>query len=307
MAPTFQIVQMLNENKNLSPALLVAMSQGQLGKLRGDPGLPFGIMVEPGDPISKDAPVDSSANLRPKLSGNDEGAIRALYELKSRFDTLDSLAMPESLLIDDRRIRALDLVQTIRADLEINREKLDASTYGELATHLLGIEARVHSRSAPSSAAAARRSATTADHAQFVPAAFDPAAQPRIPSYSDATVPPVRPYPVQASDECPADTEMRTRKNPTHEEDWCQQLSEYGGLRHGWYARYDTDGRPESMGQYEHGLRIGVWTRFHPTGEVRAQSEFREGLQHGWAVTFNHVGERTRSARFEHGAPVAKQ
>ena len=170
MAPTFQIVQMLNENENLSPALLVAMSQGQLGKLSGNPGLPLGIMLEPADPVSKGAPIESSPNLQPKLSGKDEGAIRALYELKGRFDTLDSVATPESPLIDDRRIRALDLIQTIRADLEVDREMLDASTYGELATHLLGIEVRVHSRSAPSSSTgAARRSATIRDDGRQCP------------------------------------------------------------------------------------------------------------------------------------------
>lgn len=306
MAPSFQIVQMMNENESLSPALLMAMSQGQLGKLVADPDLPPGILVKSTDPASKGKPIDFSPSPQQKPSRNEEGEIRALYELKSRFDTLDSLATPENLLIDDRRVRALDIIQTIRTDLEARREMLDASTYGELATHLLGVEARVHSRSAASSTttAPARRSARMVDSAQFAPAAFDPAARSRIPSYSDASAPPVRPYPVQASDECPDETEMRTRKNPTDEEEWCQQSSEHGGLRHGWYARYDADGRPESMGQYEYGLRVGVWTRFHPTGEVRAQAEFREGLQHGWAMTFSRVGERTRSARFEHGAPV---
>ena len=293
MAPSFQVVQSMNESGSFSPALLVNMTNSQLHELIGERGQPPGIAVKMADPSPNDVQLDSS---RPRSQGlqKDGESIRVLYALKSRFDTLEDLARSENLSIQEGRERALAIIQTIRADLNTNRARLDDSTYGELASHLLGIETRIHSRSL----------ATTGE-AQYAPAAFDPAAQKsKAPSFSAATAPPVRPYPVHASNDCPAGTETRTKKNEANEEEWCQQSAASGGLRQGWYARYDQDGQPESMGQYEQGLRVGVWTRFHPTGEVRAQAEFREGLQHGWALTFNRAGERTRSARFENGAPV---
>jgi len=293
MAPSFEVIRSMNESGSFSPALLVNMSNSQLHEFTGERGQPPGIAVKMVDPSPNDVQLDSS---RPRSQGlqKDGESIRVLYALKSRFDTLEDLARSENLSIEEGRERALAIIQTIRADLNSNRARLDDSTYGELASHLLGIETRIHSRSP----------ATTSE-SQYALAAFDPAAQKsKAPSFSDATAPPVRPYPVHASNDCPAGTETRTKKNEANEEEWCQQSAASGGLRQGWYARYGQDGQPESMGQYEQGLRVGVWTRFHPTGEVRAQAEFREGLQHGWALTFSRAGERTRSARFENGAPV---
>jgi hypothetical protein len=311
MAPTFNVVHLMNENGGPSSALLLAMSQTNFADLAEAADIPLEISVDSADPTSiaslYDLPISSpgSPSIPPRTSQSEGQTIRVLYQLKTRFDTLNSLATPESLLVDDHRVRALGIVQAIRRDLEAQRETLDASTYGELATHLLDIEARVHARSTPSSVT--RGSLTTTRKSQFAPAApaaLDPAGRTKTPSYSDSSAPPVRPYPVQASNECPEGTESRTRKHDHGEDEWCQQLSAFGGLRHGWYARYHEDGRPESMGQYENGLRVSVWTRFYPTGEVRAQAEFREGMQHGWVLTFNKAGERTRSARFEGGAPV---
>ncbi len=308
LTPTFDVVRLMNENGGPSSELLLAISQADFAGLAETANNPLEISVDSVDPTSiallNDSPL-GSPNSEPRSSQSEGQAIRALYKLKTRFDSLNSLATPESLLVDDHRVRALGIIQAIRTDLEAHRETIDASTYGELATHLLDIEARVHAQSAPTLTTQGSR--TTTRNSQFAPAApaaLDPAGRIRTPSYSDSTAPPVRPYPVQASNECPEGTESRTKEHEHGEDEWCQQLSAYGGLRHGWYARYHQDGRPESMGQYENGLRVGVWTRFYPTGEVRAQAEFREGMQHGWVLTFDKAGERTRSARFEGGAPV---
>ncbi len=73
---------------------------------------------------------------------------------------------------------------------------------------------------------------------------------------------PTRPFPVRISEACPPQTELRTRSSEKGEEEWCQQLAQYGGLRHGWYVRYFENGRPEQVGEYRDGLRVGVWTRF---------------------------------------------
>lgn len=289
MAPSFQAVNEMNESGVFSSELLLAMS---------DPAnFPLEFKIDAADL----EPIGSSKNT-PEQRKREGQVIRVLYRLQSNFASLESLTTPEKLSVHDDRLRALGIIEMIRADLEASRETLDTSTYGELATHLLELETSVHT---PSSAAPAnRRRATTTRETQFAPAAFDPAGRPRTRSYDDTTTPPVRPYPVLASDECPAGTETRTRKDEPSEEEWCQQRAADGGLRHGWYARYDEEGRPESMGQYENGLRVGVWTRFYPTGEVRAQAQFRDGMQHGWLLTFDRAGQRTRSARFENGAQV---
>lgn len=300
MAPTFQAIHRLNENGGLSPALLLAKSSPTFAKLGDAADLSPEIIVGSVDPIP-----NASPSIQPKLTQSEEQTIRVLYQLKGRFDALDSLAKPENLMLHDHRVRALGIIQTVRRDLETHREQLDASTYGELATHLLEIEARVHSRS--SLASTTRRLATIPRTAQIAPAAFDPAGRTKTPATRDTTAPPIRPFPVQASNECPAGTEPHTRKEERSEEEWCQQFAADGGLRHGWYARYHEDGRLESMGRYQNGLRVGVWTRFYPTGEVRVQAEFREGMQHGWVLTFDRAGVRTRSARFEDGAPVLSE
>ena len=122
-----------------------------------------------------------------------------------------------------------------------------------------------------------------------------------IGSFSARDLPPRHPLPVQPADECPPGTELRSQTDERGEEEWCQQVDELGGLRHGWYARYQGEGRPESLGEYAQGLRVGVWTRFYPTGEVRAQAQFVKGLQHGWLLTFDEQGNRTQAVRFVEG------
>ena len=109
---------------------------------------------------------------------------------------------------------------------------------------------------------------------------------------------------MNASDTCPAGAELRSRTREGGEEEWCQQLAQYGGLRDGWYARYFEGGRPEQVGEYRDGLRVGVWTRFHRSGEVRAQAQFEAGLQHGWLLSFDENGDRKKAVRFEQGTAV---
>jgi hypothetical protein len=288
---------MMNENGGLSPEVLMAMANADLLNLAAVGERPLDISLESANSAAFDSASDS-LDIESSSARSDSETIRALYQLKTHFDRLNALVTHENLLIEDHRLRALGIIQTIRTDLEAQRTTLDAATYEELATYLLAIEARVHAR------------ATAADtlDSQFAPAAFDPARKttpPSYKSYKELTAPPLRPYPIHANNDCPTGTEPNTRQDGRGgEEEWCQQLSAFGGLRHGWYARYDEDGRPESMGHYENGLRVGVWTRFFPTGEVRAQAEFRDGMQHGWVLTFNKQGERTQSARYEDGAPV---
>lgn len=279
-APAFQAARMLDGDSEFSAGLatLAALDETALEpstKTRENPE-GFG---------SDDVPPPDMA-----------AALRALYQLQEDFEALDAVTTPESLLDPVRRAKASDLVQSIRAKLESHRSDLDRKTFEDLAFHLVGIEARIHSGgvATPLVTRTARQTKVFAP----VPAAPDPAARETI-HRSDA--PPIRPYPVQATEGCPVEAELRTQAVEGGEEEWCQQRPEHGRLRHGWYARYGTEGRPESMGEYREGLRVGVWTRFYPTGSVRAQIEFREGLQHGWLLTFDEDGRRTRAVRYAEG------
>lgn len=246
------------------------------------------------------APGGAPAAMPTPVAEDHEKSIRALFELKGRFEVLDSLTVAENMSNPDHRTRALSLVRGIRADLEGLRSDLDEQTYQELATHLVRVEGTVEDFGRPASQrrgsfTLAAGSATTSASGGGGPAA---------PAPSPADAAPIRPFPVHASNDCPRGTELRTRESDEGEEEWCQQLPQYGGLRHGGYVRYREGGRPEQVGQYSDGLRVGVWTRFHPTGEVRAQAEFAEGLQHGWLLTFDQDGQRQKALRFDRGSVV---
>lgn len=230
----------------------------------------------------------------------DQQAVRALFELQGRFATLVTLAEPENMRDPDNRGRALRLVQSIRAELEERRSELDAQTYDRLAGDLVRIEGGIDGRAAPR-----RRASGTFQSAEAHPGAVtvpQEAGQPA--ALADGDGGPRRPFPVTASESCPAGTELRQRTSEQGEEEWCQQLAQYGGLRHGWYVRYFEDGRPEQVGEYRDGLRVGVWTRFHASGAVRAQAEFRGGLQHGWLLSFDERGERQQAVRFQQGVAL---
>ncbi|MCR9093946.1 MAG: hypothetical protein NXI30_07005 [bacterium] len=223
--------------------------------------------------------------------------IHALFELKGRFEQLDALLAPAAM--DDDRMDALALVRSLRADLEGLHADLDRQTYEELAHHLNRLEASLDSPDADGASRSgslvlgSKRSARTSGGSD-APAAAAPLAEGA----------PLRPFAVQVADACPEGTELRTRAGETGEEEWCQQRAGNGGLRHGWYARYFANGKPEQVGEYHEGLRIGVWTRFHPSGAVRAQAEFDAGLQHGWLLTFSESGERKKAVRFVEGSPL---
>ncbi len=306
MAPSFQFVRLMNENGGLSPELLLAMNSGDSVDVDQSRELLAQLVPDASPPEEK--PLPAAAAEKPvdlEKTTREQQTIRVLYQLKSRFDTLDALTTRENLLNHDHRTRALRILESIRSELELHRPKIEEETYAELATHLIDIESRVMTPQS-SDSSAARRTASSSGRSPG-PASIDPGGSTATPSFSDASTPPIRPYPVHASDDCPPGTEMRSAKRDGADEEWCQQLEAYGALRHGWYTRYRSDGRPESMGQYENGLRVGIWTRFHPTGEIRAQAAFREGLQHGWVLTFDPAGNRTRSARFEDGVRVEQK
>lgn len=232
-----------------------------------------------------------------------DASIRALFELKERFEALDSMARSGQVEDPAHRDRALGLITHLRADLARWHADLDAETYDELATHLIRVEATLGTAqeggTEGGSDGAIRLAARS--HPRDGTGSGPPAA---LAAAARGELAPVRPFPVQVSDACPTDTELRSRAGEKGEEEWCQQLAEFGGLRHGWYARYFDGGEPEQVGEYRDGLRVGVWTRFYPSGAVRAQAEFEQGLQHGWLLSFAESGERKKAVFFERGAPA---
>ncbi|MEM9173644.1 MAG: hypothetical protein AAGC67_00275 [Myxococcota bacterium] len=225
----------------------------------------------------------------------DDRTIRALFEVTGRFEKLDSLTAPENLRVHDHRVRALALVRNIRTELQALNGDLDAATYEELAHHLNRVEAEIEFASNPN----ARRGGSLTLGAKK-PTPSRGAALPAAPA-PGASGAPSRPFAVRVAEDCPTGTELRSREGEKGDEEWCQQLAQYGGLRHGWYARYFEGGKPEQVGEYRDGLRVGVWTRFYPSGAVRAQAEFDAGLQHGWLLTFTESGERKKAVRFDAG------
>ncbi len=240
--------------------------------------------------------VEAPADALPQQPS--DRTIHALFELKGRFEQLDALTATAKGRDDEQRTNALALIESLRSELHALHDDLDRATYEELAQHLVRVESNLHREGEPirSRRGSVTFGSTTSStrFGQTSPAAPAPA--------PDA--PPIRPFPVEVAEGCPAGTELRARESEKGDEEWCQQLARYGGLRHGWYARYFDDGRPEQVGEYHEGLRVGVWTRFHPSGAVRAQAEFDAGLQHGWLLTFSEAGERKKAVRFEAGTAV---
>ena len=258
------------------------------GDLPADEAAAIRSATEPSEATAEDA----------LASQQNDRTIRALFEVKGRFEKLDSLTEPENMKVHDHRMRALALVRNIRTDLQALQTDLDAATYEELANHLNRVEAEINFANDPS----ARRGGALTFHPKK-PAASDNDSVPAAPApMGDGA--PTRPFAVQVEGECPTGTELRSRDGDKGDEEWCQQLAQYGGLRHGWYARYFEDGKPEQVGEYDQGLRVGTWTRFYPSGAVRAQAEFDAGLQHGWLLTFAESGERKKAVRFESGSAV---
>jgi hypothetical protein len=255
------------------------------------------LMEEPSEPVAV------PAELPTPLAQEEQRSIRALYDLKGRFAVLDSLTAPQNMRIQDNRVRALKQIRRLRVSLESRREEIDHETFEEFATHLVRVETRVHG---PGYIPPSGHLTIAQGDATPSPAGLDGEASPASLSASGSrrNVAPIRPVPVQPADECPYGTELRSRSGEKGDEEWCQQLGEGGGLRHGGYARYFKAGQPEQVGEYRDGLRIGVWTRFHRSGEVRAQAEFERGLQHGWLVAFDESGSRKQAVLFDRGARI---
>jgi hypothetical protein len=235
-------------------------------------------------------------------------SIRALYALKSRFDSLEALIEEKDLERRKTRPEARLLLHSIREELRASRSELGPKTYQELASHLVVVEAKLEGsiprpattsrtiRIARSSGHDSERSHGEAGAAPSPPAA--PASQ---------AAAPLRPLPVHASDSCPPGTELESRAEDGVEEEWCRQLPALGGLRDGWYVRYFEGGRPQQIGEYRDGLRIGVWTRFFPSGAARAQAQFERRMQQGWLLSFDESGTRQKAVRFEMGTAVRDQ
>ena len=295
MAPYYTALQLLQEGEGLPTSLADWQAAGELRDLGRLDEMPVEIVID--DRLG--GPGGASVPLPAEIARDHEQSIRALFEMKDRFDQLEALAAPENMLIEDLRGRALRQLEQLRAKLASQRTQLDPQTYEELATHLIEIEARIHSEDARGGRA--RFAKATRDSGVDRTDAGRPAS---LAGEADADPAPIRPFPVRASDGCPRNTELRSRTTAKGDEEWCQQLEAYGGLRHGWYARYFEGGRPEQIGEYSHGLRVGVWTRFYPSGGVRAQAEFRRGMQHGWLLTFDPSGEREKAVRFEEGTAL---
>ena len=298
-APTFQAVQSLDEIEGISPALFLAMAKGDATDMEGMVEIQAKILNDLQTPGEREQPNSPDTT---QLAERQKDSLRALYQLKNRFDTLDSLLGNTSAPSKSQRTQALGIIESIRTDLERHRTEFDPETFMDLGKHLLEVESRLQA-SSPSPSLARSED----EYSQIGPASIGMVSNFPTPRYGDRLTAPTRPFPVHASDDCPAGTERRDAKEGESEVEWCQQLIDYGGLRHGWYAKYLDQGQPESMGQYENGLRVGVWTRFYSTGEVRAQAEFEKGMQHGWVLTFNKMGEQTRSARYEHGTRISSQ
>lgn len=257
------------------------------------------------DPAHPTERPTHAANAAPAERPNDR-TIRALFALKGRFEQLDALTgsrssgetASEPLREDDRRTQALALVENLRSELRALHGDLDSATYAELSSHLVRVESTLQQAGTSRAPGGGALTLGSTKPPRTTGRAF-PAS---LAAATDAA--PIRPLPVEVAEGCPAGTELRSRESGKGEEEWCQQLDRDGGLRHGWYARYFGDGRPEQVGEYREGLRVGVWTRFHPSGSVRAQAEFDAGLQHGWLLTFSETGERKQAVRFEDGTAV---
>ena len=298
-APSYEVVRLMKQEGGLPPELSALMS--------GDPEM-MNLLSQQGLEVEGHLGL---AGISAAGTTHDEGpvidsaaGIQALYSMQDRFERLQVTIESPDLHEAERKRRALHLLRSIESELNAYRGVLDGRTYRQLTTDLVEAEALIEMGE--------QEKRGSGDGISFAPTRPSPTPTrtdtqggPAALAFSAKNGPaPVRPFPVRPDDECPDGTELRTRPGNAGEEEWCQQLDELGGLRHGWYAHYFESGQPESTGEYADGLRIGVWTRFYPTGRVRAQAEFIRGLQQGWLLSFDEAGERTKAVRFEAGAAL---
>jgi hypothetical protein len=290
-APSFQLVRTMNQEGGFPPEFAALMS--------GDSEL-MDLFAREGFAPTPERPEFGMAMKNSEgLEIDPTASIRALYSMQDRFERLRLRVESPEIGSPKNKQQAIDLLRSIEAELKAHRSVLDGRTYQQLATDLVESEARIlgetnaKARGGISLAKPWQTRSGSPETGMSSPAAID--------SNTANLSAPLRPLPSQPTDGCPDGTQLRSRATGQGEEEWCQQLDEAGGLRHGWYAHYLESGRPESVGEYANGLRIGVWTRFYPSGRVRAQAEFAEGLQHGWLLSFNDSGKRTQAVRFDRG------
>lgn len=104
--------------------------------------------------------------------------------------------------------------------------------------------------------------------------------------------------------ECPSETVRLGAEPPAAFEEWCERIGPDEGIRHGWYSKWHSNGRPAEAGEYRDGLRVGVWTRWYPNGSKRVQMEFRDGLQHGRLLSWDQHGTKLGEQLYANGLVV---
>ncbi len=291
-APSYKIVQKMEMNQEGGSLLEIA-------SLLTNPEIRAEFGAEDFDAAISNSNADPASLAEAPAAFDPKASIRALYQLKERFDALEQQLGGANLNLPEQRQHAIAMLRSIDFELTAQRATLEPEVYQELATHLVEIEASLYAT--PSKLILAE---TDPAGGGSLPTQNPPPSMPGPASFdanAEHSAPPIRPIPIQPSQGCPKGTESQTRSSEDAEEEWCQQLDAHGGLRHGWYARYYVGGQPESMGEYADGLRIGTWTRFYASGQVRAQAQFVEGMQHGWLLSFDEEGSRTKAVRFERG------
>lgn len=297
MAPYIGFVRMMESEGGFPAQLAELAKSGEFDDIRQ-----FDAMSVEFTPEEASIPGTSPSRMPSKIARDHERSIRALFDLKGRFEALAAMTSLEQLSSEDQRTRALEAAQSLRMELESRRNDLDPEIYDDLVTHLIRKEALIHVPASKPYSGGITIVGVAAGHS--VPLDADLAGPAAMQPLGSAEFAPVRPFPVQAEQTCPTETELRSRTGEKGEEEWCQQLPESGGLRHGWYARYFEGGQPEQVGEYQEGLRVGVWTRFYASGQVRAQAQFADGLQHGWLLSFDRSGGRSKARRFDQGTAV---
>lgn len=294
-APSFQIVEMLEMNPQSG-------SMPGIAALLSNPEIWVESEGQSFDAALSNSNAEPARIAEPTAAFDPQASIRALYQLKERFEVLENQLSGANFHVPKQRQHSMDMLRSIDIELKAHRGALEPEVYRDLASHIVEIEARVHA--APSKLILAGTDPSRGEARPLQkprPSMPGPASFGASSEYSAA---PIRPIPIQPSEGCPTGTELRTRARKDAEEEWCQQPDENGGLRHGWYAQYHAGGQPESMGEYANGLRIGVWTRFYASGQVRAQAQFAEGMQHGWLLSFDEEGSRTTAVRFDRGVAL---
>jgi hypothetical protein len=113
------------------------------------------------------------------------------------------------------------------------------------------------------------------------PTTSGPSAKPEaVSAPSDAK--PAAPAPVRG--DCPEGTFQFGAEPPQGFEKWCHK--EVGGtwIKHGPYAKWFKNGKPEATGEYADGVQAGRWTEYGETGN-KSEGEYAAGKRTGtWTL-----------------------